>query len=103
MQAVSDAEEQAHRILREAEMERDRLLAEAEDQAKSLRAGAEKEAAKRVNVLVGVAKADGEKLQAKAAQDTREEQETLRQRARQAYPQAEALVREILFGKAEGR
>ena len=103
MQAVSNAEEQAHRILREAELERDRLLAEAEDQAKSLRAGAEKEAAKRVNVLVGVAKADGEKLQAKAAQDTREEQEALRQRAAQVYPQAEALVREILFGPVEGR
>ncbi len=103
MQAVSDAEERARQILREAELERDRLLAEAEYQAGALRADAEKEAAKRGNVLVGVARADGEKLRARAAEQAKIAQQELRQRAREVYPQAARLVREILFGQAEGR
>ena len=50
-----------------------------------------------------MARADGEKLRARAAEQAKIAQQELRQHAREVYPQAARLVREILFGQAEGR
>ena len=103
MQAVSEAEKAAQQTVLRAREESDRLIADAEAQGKKLLADAEKEAAKRVEVLCGVARADGEKQKARSLQETEEEQVRLKEAAAAALPQARDEIRKIVFGQAERR
>lgn len=103
MQAVSEAEKSAHQMVLHAREESDRLLAEAQAQSKKLIADAKKEAAKKVEVLCGVARADAAKQQARFAQETAEEQARLKQAAETALPQAAAEIKKIVLGQNERR
>ena len=103
MRAVNDAEEAARETLLRAKKEGDRLLEEARERAEKLRADAEKEAAKRANVLVGVAQADGEKLKARSQEESRAQRERLRAQAEAAFPQAAEAVKKIVLGQLDGR
>ena len=103
MQAVSEAEKTAHQTVLYAKEESDRLIAEAEAQGKKLLADAEKEAAKRVEVLCGVARADGEKQKARSLKETEEEQLRLKEAAASALPHAREEIKRIVFGQAERR
>ena len=103
MQAVSEAEKAAHQTVLYAKEEGERLIEEAEAQGKKLLADAEKEAAKRVEVLCGVARADGEKQKARSLQETAEEQTRLKESAAAALPHAAEEIKKIIFGQAERR
>ena len=103
MQAVSEAEKAAHQTVLYAKEEGERLIKEAEAQGKKLLADAEKEAAKRVEVLCGVARADGEKQKTLSLRETEEEQARLKDAAAAALPQAAEEIKRIVFGQAEGR
>lgn len=103
MQAVSEAEKNAHQTILHAKEESDRLLAEAKEQGKKLIADAKKEAAKKVEVLCGVARADAAKQKARSAQETAEEQARLKQAADAALPQAAEEIKKIVLGQNERR
>ena len=103
MQAVSEAEQAAHQTVLRAKEEGERLVKEAEEQGKKLFADAEKEAAKRVEVLCGVARADGEKQKARSLQETEEEQSRMKETAAAVLPQAADEIKKIVFGQAERR
>lgn len=103
MQAVSEAEKSAHQTILHAREESERLLAEAEAQSKKLIADAKKEAAKKVEVLCGVARADAEKQKKLFAQETAEEQARLRQAAEAALPRAAEEIKKIVLGQNERR
>ncbi len=101
MQAVSEAEKRARQTLLHAKEESERLVAEAKEQSKKLIADAEKEAAKKSEVLLGVARADGEKLKKQQGEKLLEEQEGLKQAAKAAEAQAVEKIREIVLGQKE--
>lgn len=103
MQAVSEAEKAAHQLILQAREESARLVAEAEAQSKKLLADAEKEALKRVEVLCGVARADGEKQKARSLQETEEEQTRLREVAAAALPRTAEEITRTVLGQAERR
>ena len=103
MQAVNEAEKAARQAVLCAKEEGERLVKEAEAQSKKLLADAEKEAAKRVEVLCGVARADGEKQKARSLQETGEEQSRLKEYSAAALPQAADEIKKIIFGQAERR
>lgn len=103
MQAVSDAEKAARETVLRARQDSEQILSEAKEQAKKLIADSEKEALKRVEVLCGVAKADGEKLKARVREDTQREQEELKRAAQAAFPQAAEEIRKIILGQSERR
>lgn len=50
-----------------------------------------------------MAKADGEKLKAKAQEDTKREQDELKQAAEAAFPQAAEEIKKIVLGRPERR
>ncbi len=103
MQAVSEAEKNARQTVLRAKEEGERLLADAKAQGKKLIADAEKEAAKKVEVLCGVARADGEKWKARVNSETLNEQEQLRETAKTALPQAVEEIKKIVLGQSERR
>ena len=103
MQAVSEAEKAAHQIVLYAKEESEQLISDAEAQSKKFLADAEKEAAKRVEVLCGVARADGEKQKARSLQETEAEQARLKEAAAVALPHAAEEIKKVIFGQAERR
>lgn len=103
MQAVSEAEKAAQQTVLRAKEESEQLIGDAEAQRKKILADAEKEAAKRVEVLCGVARADGEKQKARSLQETEEEQSRLKEAAVASFPQAAKKIKNIVFGQAERR
>ncbi len=103
MQAVSEAEKSANQTVLHAGEESERLLEEAREQGKKLIADAKKEAAKKVEVLCGVARADAAKKKASFAQETKEEMARLEKAAEAAFPQAAQEIRKIVLGQSERR
>lgn len=99
MQAVSDAEKNARQTILHAKEESERLLREAEERGAKLIADAEKDAVKKVGVLCGVAKADAEKLKARAFQETEKEQARLREAAAAALPEASKEIKKFILGQ----
>lgn len=100
MEAVSAAELEAQQMIAKARSDGEQLVADARSTAEKLLRDAQKEALKRVEVLKGVARADGQKLKARSLEETKEEQARLTELADRAFPQALASLRSILLGTA---
>lgn len=103
MQAVSEAEKIARDTILHAKEESERLLIEAEKQGKKLIDDAKKDAAKKAEILCGVAKADAAKQQAAYAEKTTAQQAAMRKSAEAALPLAAAEIKKIVLGKNERR
>ncbi len=99
MQAVSDAEKKARQTLLHAREESEALISKAKEQAETLITNAEKEAAKKVEILCGVARADAEKLKTRASEETLAEQKGLRQTAENALPRAAENIKKFVLGQ----
>lgn len=103
MQAVSEVEKTARETILRARQDREQIISDAKEQGKKLLADAQKEALKKSEILCGVAKADGEKLKAKMQEDTRQEQDALKQAATAAFPQTAEEIKKLLLGRPERR
>ena len=100
MQAVNAAEQQAQQLVRTAKEESEKLVSEASGKGSKLISDSVKEARKRADVLLGVARADGEKIKATAAQETEDSFSALRQEANSRKAQAIEAVRKIVLGQS---
>ena len=99
MQAVSEAEKSARETILHAKEESERLAAEAQAKGGQLVSDAVKDARKKVEVLCGVARADAEKLAARTARETADEQERLRQSAESSRAKVVEEIQKIVLGQ----
>lgn len=99
MQAVSDAERKARETVLHAKEESERLIAEASVKGEQLIADSVKDARKKVEILCGVARADGDKLAVKTAKETVLEQEALRQNAESRRAEVVEELQKIVLGQ----
>ena len=99
MQAVSEAEKNAKQTVLHAKEESETLVAEASAKGAQIVSDAVKDARKKVEILFGVARADAEKLSARTAQETEEEQNNLRRSADSIRSQAVQEIHKIVLGQ----
>ncbi len=99
MQAVSQAEQQAAQLVKSAQEESERAVSEASQKGAQLMANAVREAQKKTEILLGVARADGEKIRDAAQKETEETFRVLEQRASLHRDEAISAVKKIVLGE----
>lgn len=103
MRVVNEAEQKASDTIQQAKEESERLRREAADKGQQLIAEAVKEARKRAGILLGVAKADGEKRKAAIQKEALQEQEQLRTCAQSRQEQVAREAERIVLGHPRRR
>ena len=103
MRVVNEAEQKASGTIQQAKEESERLRREAADKGQQLIAEAVKEARKRAGILLGVAKADGEKRKAAIQKEALQEQEQLRTCSQSRQEQVAREAERIVLGHPRRR
>ena len=103
MRVVNEAEQKASDTIQQAKEESERLRREPADKGQQLIAEAVKEARKRAGILLGVAKADGEKRKAAIQKEALQEQEQLRTCAQSRQEQVAREAERIVLGHPRRR